>query len=118
MTELAQWPPIALIAMALVPALVLILIAVLVALRRASVDRQLAEKKAKEIGEEAARRFRRLEQDLNFLVEFFRVFSKLVGEMHAERQVRMIPKALLNAVVRIFQPEVAAVLVKRATPGT
>jgi len=117
LSELSQWPPIALIAMVLVPALVLLLIAVLVALRRASVDRQAAEKKTKDIGEEATRRFRRIEQDLNFLVEFFRVFSRLVGEMHAERQVRMIPKALLNAIVRIYQPEVAVVLVRRASPG-
>ncbi len=103
--------------MALVPALVLVLLAVLVALRRASAERQAAEKQAKDIGEEAARKFRRIEQDLNFLVEFFRIFAQLVGEMHAERQVRMIPKALLSAVVRIFQPEVAAVLVKRGAPG-
>jgi diguanylate cyclase (GGDEF)-like protein len=118
LTELSQWPPIALIAMALVPALVLVLLSVLLALRRASVERQIAEKKAKDIGEESARKFRRIEQDLNFLVDFFRVFSRLVGEMHAERQVRMIPKALLNAVVRIYRPEVAAVLVRRASPSS
>jgi diguanylate cyclase (GGDEF)-like protein len=108
----------ALIAMALVPALMLVLLAVLLALRRASAERQAAEKQAKEIGEESARKFRRVEQDLNFLVEFFRVFSRLVGEMHKERQVRMIPKALLNAMVQIYQPEVAAVLVRRASQGT
>jgi diguanylate cyclase (GGDEF)-like protein len=118
LTELSQWPPIALVAMALVPALLLILVALLLALRRSSVERQFAEKKAKDIGEESARKFRRLEQDLNFLVDFFRIFSKLVAEMHAERQVRMIPKALLNAIVRIYRPEVAAVLVRRGTPGS
>ncbi len=114
MTDLSQWPPIALVAMVLVPALLLVVVALLVALRRASADRQTAEKRTKEISEEAARKFRRLETDLNFLVEFFRVFARLVGEMHAERQVRMIPKALLNAIVRIYRPEVAAVLVRRA----
>ena len=117
MTELPHWSPIALIAIAEVLALILVLVAVLVALRRASIERQAAEQKAKEISEESARKFRRLEQDLNFLVDFFRIFSRLVGEMHAERQVRMIPKALVNAVVRIFRPEVAAVLVRRASPG-
>ena len=114
LTDLSQWPPIAFVAMVLVPALLLIVVALLVALRRASADRQTAEKRTKEISEEAARKFRRLETDLNFLVEFFRVFARLVGEMHAERQVRMIPKALLNAIVRIYRPEVAAVLVRRA----
>jgi diguanylate cyclase (GGDEF)-like protein len=48
-------------------------------------------------------------------VDFFRVFSRLVGDMHAERQVRMIPNALLDAIVRIYRPEVAAVLVRRAS---
>jgi len=117
LTELSQWSPIALVAIAEVLALILVLVAVLVALRRASSERQAAERRAKEISEESARKFRRLEQDLNFLVDFFRIFSRLVGEMHAERQVRMIPKALLNAVVRIFRPEVAAVLVRRVSPG-
>ncbi len=117
MTDLTQWPPIAFIAVILVPALILVLVALLVALRRASADRQVAERKVKEISEEAARKFRRLEHDLNFLVDFFRVFSKLVGEMHAERQVRMIPKALLSAMVRIYRPEVAAVLVTREQRG-
>ena len=117
MTELSQWSPIALVAIGEVLALVLVLIAVLFALRRAATEREAAEQRAREIREESARRFRRLEQDLDFLIDFFRVFSRLVGDMHAERQVRMIPKALLNAVVRIFRPEVAAVLVRRATPG-
>jgi diguanylate cyclase (GGDEF)-like protein len=103
----------ALIAAALVPALILVLFAVLLALRRASRDRQAAEKKAKDLGEEATRKLRRLEQDHNFLVEFFRVFSRLVGEMHAERQVRKIPAALVKAMVEIYRPEVAAVLVRR-----
>ena len=113
LTNLSQWPPIALIAMALVPALALVLVAMLVALRRAAGERQAAEKKTKDIAEESTRKFRRLEHDLNFMLDFFRVFSRLVGEMHAERQVRMIPKALLAALVRIYRPEVAAVLVRR-----
>jgi diguanylate cyclase (GGDEF)-like protein len=117
LTELSQWPPIALIATALVPALLLLLTAMLLALRRASSERQLAEKRAKEVGEDNTRKLRRLEQDYSFLLDFFRNFSRLVGELHAERQVRMIPKALLDAMVRIFRPEVAAVLVRRDSRG-
>lgn len=113
MTDLAQWPPIALIAMVLVPILVLLLAVVLLALRGSSVRAQAAEREVKEVREEATRKFRRIETDLNFLVDFFRVFSTLIGEMHAERQVRMIPKALLRAMVQIYHPEVAAVLVRR-----
>jgi diguanylate cyclase (GGDEF)-like protein len=113
LTDLAQWPPIALIAMVLVPILVLLLAVVLLALRGSSVRAQAAEREVKEVREEATRKFRRIETDLNFLVDFFRVFSTLIGEMHAERQVRMIPKALLRAMVQIYHPEVAAVLVRR-----
>ena len=113
MPDLSQWPPSALITAALVPALLLVLMALVLALKRAASDRLAAEKKVKDIAEESSRKFRRLEQDLSFLVDFFRFFSRLVGEMHAERQVRMIPKALLDAMVRIYQPEVAAVLVRR-----
>jgi diguanylate cyclase (GGDEF)-like protein len=103
--------------MALVPALALVLVAMFVALRRAASERQAAEKKARDFAEESTRKFRRLEHDLNFMLDFFRVFSRLVGEMHAERQVRMIPKALLAAMVRIYRPEVAAVLVRREARG-
>jgi diguanylate cyclase (GGDEF)-like protein len=117
LTDLSQWPPMALITAALVPALILVLFAVLLALRRASSDRQAAEKKTKDISEEATRKLRRLQQDHKFLVEFFRVFSLLVGQMHAERQVRKIPAALLKAMVEIFRPEVAAVLVRRDPRG-
>lgn len=113
MTDLSQWPPLALVAMALVPALALLLVALFIALRRSTSERLAAEKKTKDIAEESTRKFRRLEHDLNFMLDFFRVFSRLVGEMHAERQVRMIPKALLAAMVRIYRPEVAAVLVRR-----
>jgi diguanylate cyclase (GGDEF)-like protein len=113
LTELSQWPPVALIAMALVPALLLVLAALLLTLRRVSSERQQAERRAKEVGEENTRKLRRLEQDYTFMIDFFRHFRRLVGEMHAERQVRMIPKALLDAMVRIFRPEVAAVLVRR-----
>ncbi len=96
-----------------VPILMLLLAVVLRALRGSSVRAQAAEREVKEVREEATRKFRRIETDLNFLVDFFRVFSTLIGEMHAERQVRMIPKALLRAMVQIYHPEVAAVLVRR-----
>jgi diguanylate cyclase (GGDEF)-like protein len=117
LNELLQWPTAALIALALVPVLLLVLAGLLVAVQRASADRTAAEKRFKESTEQATRRYRRLDQDHNFLVDFFRVFSRLVGDMHAERQVRMIPNALLDAIVRIYRPEVAAVLVRRASAG-
>ncbi len=100
------------------PALVLLLAAVLMLLIRNSVARRAAEKEIKEVREASDRKFRRLENDLDFQREFFQVFASLLGEMHKERQVRMIPKALLKAMVRIYRPEVAAVLVRRSTPDS
>jgi diguanylate cyclase (GGDEF)-like protein len=117
LTDLAQWSPIALIAVVLVPILVILLAVVLLALRRSSARSLAAERETKDVREEATRRFRRIETDLNFLVDFFRVFSTLIGEMHKERQVRMIPRALLRAIVQIYHPEVAAVLVRRGPAG-
>jgi len=108
-----EWSPVALLAAMAVPALAVIVGALLVALRRASEARRAAEQQAVAAAEASARPVRRLEQDLNFLFEFFQVFSQLLGELHAEKQVRMIPKVLLTAMVRIFRPDVAVVLVRR-----
>lgn len=98
------------------PALLLVLLAMVVSHRQSTVARRAAEEELKEVRESSSRKFRRLEQDLQFMREFFQVFASLLGEMHAERQVRMIPKALLKAIVQIYRPEIAAVLVKRK-PG-
>jgi len=117
LTDLMQWPLPAILATLLVPVLVVIVVVLLMALRRARAARREVEIVAREDKEASTRRFRRLEQDLHFLVDFFRIFARLLGEMHAERQVRMIPHALLRAVVEIFGPEVATVLVRRGSPS-
>ena len=61
---------------------------------------------------------RRLELDLEGLVEFFQIFSNLLGELRAQRQIRQIPPTLVTAMVRMFQPEVAVVLVRRRSTVT
>jgi len=101
------------IALISVSALLLTLVVLLVVLRRSRVKLCAAEEELKEIRETSSRKYRRLEQDVSFMREFFQVIASLLGEMHAERQVRMIPQALLRAIVQIYRPEVAAVLVKR-----
>ncbi len=113
MTDLMQSPQFALLAIFLAGVLFLVVVALLVALYRASAARQKAEISAREVKEASVRKFRRLEHDLHFLVDFYRVFARLLAEMHAEKKVRMIPQALLNAMVEIYGPEVAAVLVRR-----
>jgi diguanylate cyclase (GGDEF)-like protein len=61
---------------------------------------------------------RRLERDLEGQIEFFQIFSSLLGELHAQRQVRQIPPTIVNAMVRMFRPEVAVVLVRRRSTIT
>ncbi len=116
MSELSQWPSLAVMAVIAVPPLCLLLVALAMVLRRSSAARRAAEEEAKDVRDASARRFRRLEQDLTFMREFFQIFSTMLGELHSERQVRLIPGVLLKAVVQIYQPEVAAVLVKRDAP--
>ena len=113
MTDLIQSPQFAIMVSSVAGVLLLIVMALFVALYRASAARQKAEIAAREVKEASVRKFRRLEHDLNFLVDFYRVFARLLAEMHAEKKVRMIPQALLNAMVEIYGPEVAAVLVRR-----
>jgi len=117
LTDFMQWPLPAILATLLVPVLVVIVVVLFVALRRASAARREVEIVAREDKDASTRRFRRLEHDLHFLVDFFRIFARLLGEMHAERQVRMIPQALLRAIVEIYGPEVATVLVRRGSPS-
>ena len=61
---------------------------------------------------------RRLERDLEGQTEFFQVFSSLIEELHAQRQIRQISPTLVNAMVRMFRPEVAVVLVRRRSTIT
>jgi diguanylate cyclase (GGDEF)-like protein len=56
---------------------------------------------------------RRLKIDLEGQIEFFQVFSSLLGELHAQPQSRQIPPKLVNAMVDMFRPEVAVVLIRR-----
>ena len=101
------------VAMFVLPVMLLLVAVLVMSIRRSALARHAVEEELKDVRESSSRRFRRLEQDLNFMREFFQIFASLLGEMHAERQVRMIPKALLKAIVQIYRPEVAAVLVKR-----
>ena len=61
---------------------------------------------------------RRLELDLEGQTEFFQIFSSLIGELHAQRQIRQIPPTLVNTMVRMFRPELAVVLVRRRSTIT
>jgi len=117
LTGSSDWSVLVLLAAATIAVLVIVVVVLMLALSRSSSARKAAESEAREVKEAAGRKFRRLETDLNFLVDFFRVFARLLAEMHAERQVRMIPKALLKAMVEIYRPEVATVLVRRGVPG-
>lgn len=55
----------------------------------------------------------RLERDMDFLVDFIKEFPAVMIDLNRQSNVRQIPSVLLNALVRIFRAEQAAVLVRR-----
>ncbi len=109
------WPTAAMIVLAAAPVLVLVIIALASRLRSATPP-PLPQIQP---GNGAIdRSTRRLERDLEGQAEFLHVFSSLLGELHAQRQIRQIPPTLVNAMVRMFRPEVAVVLVRRRSTIT
>jgi diguanylate cyclase (GGDEF)-like protein len=102
-------------AMALVPVLLVIVIFLLTRLRSPQESAPVMPPRA---NGELTRSTRRLERDLEGQIEFFQVFSGLLGELHAQRHIRQIPPTLVNAMVRMFRPEVAVVLVRRRSTIT
>jgi len=56
---------------------------------------------------------RRLEQDLSFLADYIKEYTKLIADLNAQTEVRQIPPVLLNAMVRIFRAEQVLVLIRR-----
>lgn len=55
----------------------------------------------------------RMERDMEFLVDFIKEFPTVMVDLNKQSNVRQIPSVLLNAMVRIFRAEQAAVLVRR-----
>ncbi len=108
--ELALWPGGAKVLLVVVPVLLVIIVALWFRVRGAEpAQPSTTHPRAGAI----ERSTRRLELDLEGQTEFFQVFSGLIGELHAQNQIRQIPPTLVNAMVRMFRPEVAVVLVRR-----
>jgi diguanylate cyclase (GGDEF)-like protein len=55
----------------------------------------------------------RMERDMDSLVDFIQEFPRVMIDLNKQSNVRQIPSVLLNALVRIFRAEQAAVLVRR-----
>jgi diguanylate cyclase (GGDEF)-like protein len=55
----------------------------------------------------------RMERDMDALVDFIKEFPAIMLDLNKQSNVRQIPSVLLNAVVRVFRAEQAAVLVRR-----
>jgi diguanylate cyclase (GGDEF)-like protein len=108
--ELLQWPIGAKISLAAVPVLLIMMVALWAKLRS---EQQLPPPSPRPTNGLPDRSTRRLERDLEGQIEYFQLFSSLLGELHAQRQIRQIPQILVNAMVRMFRPEVAVVLVRR-----
>ena len=112
---LLNWPSGAKILLVVVPVLLVVIAALWARLR----DNQTYRPSPVYQSNEAIdRSTRRLERDLEGQIEFFQIFSSLLGELHAQRQIRQIPPILVNAMVRMFRPEVAVVLVRRRSTIT
>jgi diguanylate cyclase (GGDEF)-like protein len=113
--ELMAWPGGAKVLLVIVPVLLVIIGALWSRLRGSRPTQPFAGRPGN-VGID--RSTRRLELDLEGQTEFFQVFSSLIGELHAQRQIRQIPPTLVNAMVRMFRPEVAVVLVRRRSTIT
>jgi len=113
--ELLLWPTGAKMLLAAVPVLVVVIVALIVRLQVAKSSQTPVAKPSNGVIERSTRR---LERDLEGQIEFFQIFSNLLGELHAQRQIRQIPPTLVNAMVRMFRPEVAVVLVRRRSTIT
>ena len=55
----------------------------------------------------------RMERDMDFLADFIKEVPAIMLDLNKQSNVRQIPSVLLNAVVRVFRAEQAAVLVRR-----
>lgn len=113
--ELLLWPNGAKILLVAVPVLFVIIVALWSRLHASTSSQPLTFKPSNGA---INRSTRRLERDLEGQVEFFQIFSNLLGELHVQRQIRQIPPTLVNAMVRMFRPEVAVVLVRRRSTIT
>ena len=115
LNELLLWPNAAKLLLVAVPLLVVVIVALWSRLRA---SKTLQPFNIQPTNGSIDRSTRRLERDLEGQIEFFQIFSGLLGELHAQRQIRQIPPTLVNAMVRMFRPEVAVVLVRRRSTIT
>ena len=109
------WPSGAKLLLVAVPILLVIIVALWFRLSAAATT---PPHKSRPSSGAVTRSTRRLERDLEGQVEFFQIFSALLGELHAQRQIRQIPPTLVTAMVRMFRPEVAVVMVRRRSTIT
>jgi diguanylate cyclase (GGDEF)-like protein len=94
-------------------ALFLLLLALMFHYRKQS---QQLEEQAAEI-RPLTQKMLRVEQELQFIVQFLREIPHLTGELNTPKQ-RIIPEALVNILVRVFHPEQAVILIRRRSTVT
>jgi diguanylate cyclase (GGDEF)-like protein len=109
------WPFVTTLAVVMVPVLLLVIIVLWLRLRSTLAQTIPAHQQVAGLRDPSTRR---LERDLEGQMEFFQVFSSLLGELHAQRQIRQIPQILVNCMVRMFRPEVAVVAIRRRSTLT
>jgi len=94
-------------------ALLLVTVFLLGRLSTSGASRRTAQPQAPADPQSAASPLRRLEHDLSVMVDFMNEYTVLMSDLNEQTEVRGIPAVLLNAMVRMFRAEQAAVLVPR-----
>lgn len=59
------------------------------------------------------KKINRIEEELQFMLDFVRELPYLTGELNSQMNPRGIPQVLLNVIARTFRPEQAVVMVRR-----
>ena len=59
------------------------------------------------------KRIHRIDEELNFVLDFIRELPHLTGELNNQMNPRGIPEVLMNVLIRTYQPEQAVILLRR-----
>lgn len=104
------------VAVVLAVGLLAVAVGLIAAVARLSGKLALAEARTQEADRQASllrRATAQTQAEHDFLLRFLREFPHLTRELHSTMKPREIPGLLLNAVMRVLEPEGAAVLLRR-----
>ncbi len=59
------------------------------------------------------KKIHRIDEELNFVLDFIRELPHLTGELNNQMNPRGIPQVLMNVLIRTYQPEQAVIMLRR-----